>query len=228
MPIRIVHATEPLGLVGGAPVADDAVAALKTRVSRVVAADGGAEALLRSGWMPEAVIGDMDSLPSAAREVLADHLLHEVEEQDSTDFEKCLMRVTAPLILALGFRGGRLDHELAALHGLMRFADQRCMLIGPDDVVFLCPPSLKLDLPAGTPLSLFPLAPVTGRATGLQWSFEQLDFAPGFRVGTSNRIEGVVDLRMSAPAMLCILPNTCLDEAVTQLAAQPGSWPARA
>jgi len=39
--------------------------------------------------MPEAVIGDFDSIPQNVRAALPDSVLYHVTEQDSTDFEKC-------------------------------------------------------------------------------------------------------------------------------------------
>lgn len=226
---KIVHASEPIALFGGADVSESLRDALLAQAKQVVAADGGARHVMDAGRMPDMVIGDMDSLAPQTQEALGAHRLHRVAEQDSTDFEKCLMRIEAPLVLAAGFRGGRLDHDLAAMHALVRFAAQRCILLSQTEFVFLCPPSMMLDLPKGTPLSLFPFGPVTGNSRGLEWSFESLDYAPGGRIGTSNRVAGPVLIEMNAPVMLCILPRSVLDAVVTQLARQPdATWPSRA
>lgn len=225
---KIVRSFAPIGLMGGAPVQMDQLERLSQLAPHWVAADGGAGVLLESGRQPEAVIGDMDSLSGPVRAQLPDTAIHHIQEQDSTDFEKCLMRIEAPVVLGLGFLGGRLDHHLAALHALVRFPQQRCILLGDADAVFLCPPTLHLDLPVGAPLSLFPMAPVSGRTAGLEYSFERLDYAPGGRIGTSNLVTGPVEIDMEVPAMLCIVPAEHIETIVTQLAAQPASWPARA
>ncbi|UYV37753.1 hypothetical protein N4R57_01135 [Rhodobacteraceae bacterium D3-12] len=73
---------------------------------RIVAADGAAQEVLRHGFMPEAVIGDFDSLSEASKRRISQDRLHEISEQDSTDFEKCLSRIEAPLVLGVGFEGG--------------------------------------------------------------------------------------------------------------------------
>jgi thiamine pyrophosphokinase len=225
---KIVRSFELIGLVGGAPVQMGQLEQVSGFVRHWVAADCGARSLLDSGLQPEAVIGDLDSLGDKERARLPIKAIHHIREQDSTDFEKCMMRIEAPVVLGLGFLGGRLDHHLAALHALVRFPQQRCILLGGQDAVFLCPPTLHLDLPVGAPLSLFPMAPVSGRTAGLEYSFERLDYAPGGRIGTSNAITGPVEINMDAPAMLCIVPADHIAAIVIQLAAQPASWPAHA
>ena len=138
-------------------------------------------------------------------------------EQETTDFEKCLTRIDAPAVLAVGFAGHRMDHTLAVWNALVRHADRRCVVIGAGDIAFLAPERLRLDIPAGTRLSLFPLAPVTGQGSGLAWPIDGLDFAPDGRIGTSNRADGPVDLTFSAPRMLVLLPRRCLDAALAAL-----------
>lgn len=224
---KIVHKLEPITLVGGAPLDGEALIRAIVHAPTLVAADGGAAHILAADLVPDAVIGDMDSLSDDLKASLPSRIIHLIEEQDSTDFEKCMLRLETPLVVGLGFLGGRLDHQLAVFHGLMRFADQRCVLLGEEEIVFLCPPAISLELPQGTPLSLFPLGPVVGDAQGLKWSFDQLAFAPGEQIGTSNVTTDKVHLSMSNPAMLCILPADSFEIVLTALAAQSGSWPAR-
>ena len=224
---KIVFKLEPITLVGGAAVDRQQLKRAIVEAPTLVAADGGAAHILDAGKVPDAVIGDMDSLSGNLKAILPKTVIHQIEEQDSTDFEKCLLRIESPLIVGLGFLGGRLDHQLAAFHGLMQFADQRCVLLGSQEVVFLCPPKLDLNLSAGTPVSLFPLGPVNAQASGLKWSFNSLDFAPGEKIGTSNVADGAISLKTNAPALLCILPAECFETVVTALVAQSGSWPAR-
>ncbi|MEP5154482.1 thiamine diphosphokinase [Planktotalea sp.] len=225
---KIVRKLEPVTLVGGADVSKSAFERAIVHAPTILAADGGAVHALNLGAIPEAVIGDMDSLDRELKGQLPAASLHFIEEQDSTDFEKCLLRIEAPLIMGVGFLGGRLDHQLAAFHALVRFAHQRCILVNDDELVFLCPPQFSMPLAAGTPVSLFPMGASTGRGEGLKWSFPSLDFEPGLRIGTSNEAIGAVTLEMSAPNMLCILPSDCFELVLKALMAQAGSWPARA
>ena len=203
-------------LLGAAPDR----AALQEALSRapaLVCADGGANGL-PAGVTPEAVIGDLDSLDDvegwAAR--LGPRLVR-VEEQETTDLEKCLLRVEAPFLLGVGFLGGRVDHELAALHALI--ADPRpILLVGREDVVLSAGRALSLDLPAGVRLSLLPMRRVHAEAgAGLRWPVGGLTFEAGSRIGSSNETTGPVSLRFDRPGALVILPRGQLDAALAGL-----------
>ena len=182
--------------------------------------------------MPDAVIGDLDSLSEKAAARIGADRLHQVAEQDSTDFDKVLRHVSAPLILGVGFQGARLDHELAALSSLARFAHQPCILIGARDVTCLCPPRLSLGLDpnglsGGDRLSLFPLGPVSGRSQGLEWPIDGIALSPMGRIGTSNRIAKggrEVQIEMEGPGGLLILPRRGLSALIAGLAQAP-RWP---
>jgi thiamine pyrophosphokinase len=219
----IVHAEEPVTLLGGAPLEMGDVSLALRLAPILVAADGGADAALAHGLTPVAVIGDMDSLSPEAALAFADRL-HPVAEQTTTDFDKALTRIDAPAVLALGFAGGRLDHELAALHSLVLRADRPCLMLGEATLAFHCPPDIELPLNEGTLVSLFPFAPVWVQSGGLRWPTEDLLFAPDRRVGTSNEAAGDVALTPSNPGMLVILPRDCLDLALEALRAAP-RWP---
>ncbi len=224
MNTEIVRATETITLIGGGPTDAATLAQALALGPRLVAADGGAGAALAAGHLPEAVIGDMDSLTPADRARLPDGTVHQIDEQDSTDFDKCLRAITAPLILGVGFTGARLDHQLASYNSLVRHYRQRCILIGPEEIVLLAPPSLRLDLPAGAVVSLFPLGAVEASSEGLQWPVGGLCFAPDGQIGTSNRATGPIWLAVTAPKMLLILPRAALEPLVVALLARPYGW----
>ena len=123
----ILRYDRPIVLVGAAPVQIGPALKACPESWPVIAADGGADALLKIGRRPDLVIGDMDSagpLPDDLPQLPLDG-------QDDTDFEKCLSRIHAPLIVGLGFLEGRLDHTLAAIHALMALPhDRPVMLVG--------------------------------------------------------------------------------------------------
>jgi thiamine pyrophosphokinase len=201
----IVDSLDAVTLVGGGPVTARQLAQARAFAPTIVGADAGADRILRLGAVPDAVIGDMDSISAAARTRLAGRLFP-IAEQDSTDFDKALRSIAAPFVLGLGFAGARIDHGLAVLNGLVRHSAQRCFIIGPLDVTFLCPPDLRLDLPRGTRFSLFPMGPVTGTSTGLRWPIDGLAFSPSDMIGTSNEVTGPVALQFNRPVMLGIVP----------------------
>lgn len=177
----------------------------------LVAADGGLKKALKPGLVPDAIIGDLDSISLGGASKVPTNIpkdrFHRVTEQDSTDFEKCLYSVQAPFVIAHGVTGNRLDHSLAALNALAKFKAVPIVVVSGKDLVFLCPLKFEIALPTGTRLSLFPLANVQGRASGLEHSLEGIMFDPLGRIGTSNRtIAAKIALEFDAPCMLVILP----------------------
>ncbi|MDA7964293.1 thiamine diphosphokinase [Ruegeria sp.] len=225
----IVEAEEPIALFGGGYIGDEDTNLVLRRVNRVVAADGGAAALIDSGHMPEAVIGDFDSLAPGYRARIPAERLFPVREQDSTDFDKALRHIAAPLVIGVGFLGARLDHQLAVLNALVRLQDRPCVLLGAHEVIFHAPPQIAFSVEAGQTVSLFPLSPVTGRSKGLEWPIDGLELAPDGRVGTSNRAVSEVELQVDGPGLLVMAPRAALDPVIRAfLSGRTGRWPARA
>ncbi len=207
----IVQSPENVTLLGAGAVASGDLSMALELAPVLVAADGGADTALKAGVMPAAVIGDFDSVSAATRAAVPPERQHRIAEQETTDFDKCLARICAPLVLGLGFLGARLDHELAALSGLLRAPGTRCILIGTADIAFLVPPQLSLRLAVGMRLSLFPFGAVRGESQGLEWPIDGLELAPGGRIGTSNRVSApLVRLRTDTPALVAILPRAAL------------------
>jgi thiamine pyrophosphokinase len=218
--MTLYRAAGPVTLVGAGPVDPRQLATALALAPEAVAADGGGNLALPEGQRFRAVIGDMDSLADPAALRAAGAVLHPIMEQESTDLEKCLRSVEAPLIIGLGFLGGRIDHHLAAMNALVKFPQKPVVLVGGDDLCFLCPPELELDLVPGTRVSLFPMGPVRGVSEGLRWPVEGLAFSPEGRIGTSNLALGPVRLSFDAARMLVILPEALLGQVAEWLSAR--------
>lgn len=213
----LLQFNRPVTLLGAGQGSSRYLKEALTHAPFLVAADGGANVAIAKGYMPEAVIGDFDSITDATRAAIPAERLCHVAEQDTTDFEKCLSRIEAPLILGLGFAAGRLDHVMAVWTVLVRYPGQRCVILGEEDVVFLSPRRLALDLAEGDRVSLFPMGAVRGQSQGLYWPIDGIGFAPDGRIGTSNRATGPVTLDFDAEKMLVLLPRDRLAAAIAAL-----------
>ncbi|HID68070.1 MAG TPA: thiamine diphosphokinase, partial [Roseibacterium sp.] len=201
---------------GGEVGAGDLALALE-RAPILVAADGGANTALAQGYTPVAVIGDFDSLTDSARAALPEAQMITIAEQDSTDFDKALRHIAAPLVLGVGFLGARIDHQLAAFNTLVRQGNRRCILIGEKELVFHVSTKIEVGLVSGDIVSLFPMQPVTGRSRGLAWPIDELELSPDGQIATSNRALGPVVVDSDGPGLLMIAPRRALDEVMRAL-----------
>ncbi|MEM7317610.1 MAG: thiamine diphosphokinase [Pseudomonadota bacterium] len=217
-----------MALIGGGTLFSHDLALALGHARMLVAADGGAGAALDLGHLPDAVLGDLDSLTPAHRAEIPDDRLFLIPEQDTTDFDKALRNIEAPLVLAVGFLGARIDHQLAVFNTLVRLANRPCILLGETEIILHAPPLIELELDPGAIVSLFPMTAVKGRSDGLRWPIEGLDFSPVGRVGTSNTATGPIRLEFEQPGMLLILPRAALDRVIRAFSApQTELWSAR-
>lgn len=176
-----------LVIVGGGRVDADLLLQLVADGAAVVAADGGAYACLEAGVTPMAIIGDMDSADPAADWGDKIKVFH-LDEQLTTDFEKCLYCTKAPLTIGLGMTGGRLDHTLAALDAMARHVgDRSIVLVDEEDLTLGVRGAFTCCADIGERISVHPIEPVLfRRSTGLSYPLDGLMLAPGVRTGTSN------------------------------------------
>ena len=214
----IVQSNYGVILLGGGAVSSADLAYARQFGQDLVCADGGANEALSLGLDPVAILGDLDSASPEALARWPDRV-YPISEQDSTDFEKCLIHVEAPFYLALGFTGKRLDHTLAAMNALISHKRRRVVLIGEEDVIFRAPPQFSLDLEPDARVSLFPMGPSRGRSTGLKWPIDGLEMTPADRIGTSNAALGRVTLQIEGE-MLVMLEKPYLFQALKALADQ--------
>ena len=181
----------PIAIVGGGTVEIELLQELARRGVALIGADGGADAIGAAGLMPSAIIGDLDSLED--REAWAERtLVLHVPEQITTDFQKALAATEAPLTLALGMTGKRLDHTLAALSAVLEYAPiRRIVLVDEVDVAAALVGPIGFEAEKGERVSVHPLVPVRfARSSGLLYPLDGLLLEPGGLLGTSNQGSG--------------------------------------
>jgi thiamine pyrophosphokinase len=217
---------EAVTLVGGGPFDFADLETARARAPVLVAADQAADRLREMGRMPDLIVGDMDSISDLEAWRRRDVRVLHLTEQDTTDFEKCLYSTEAPLYVALGFTGGRLDHTLAVLHALMRYPEKRVVVVSAAEAVVLLPPGRVLRLPvrAGETVSIFPLAETTGTLSeGLVWPVEGLTMAPGRQIGTSNIASAhEIALAFDRAGAVLMLRRESLEPLIDAFAARTG------
>ncbi len=219
------EAPNTVTLLGGGPVDDETLWRALRLAPYLVAADGGANYAHAHEIPVKHIVGDFDSLTNF--EIWQDKGVNLVrlDEQDSTDFEKCLYSIEAQTYLCVGFLGRRLDHSLACLRTLVAYPEKSAILLGDGDITFLAPDDFTLHMEAGDPVSLFPMGEVQGvGSTGLKWPIEGLAFSPSGQIGTSNEaLGGEMRISTKGQKMLLILPLKYLEAAIESLSSQAGA-----
>jgi thiamine pyrophosphokinase len=177
-----------LVIVGGGPVDDDLLRELYASGGHLAGADGGADRIVAAGLKPELIVGDFDSIKDPYGWFGKTRLM-KIAEQETTDFEKALYSTRAPVTVALGMTGARLDHTLAALDAMARYAERRrIIIVNEEDVAIALTEKFSFTVGRGERVSVHPLVPITfWRSEGLEYPLDLVKLAPGVRTGTSNR-----------------------------------------
>ena len=194
-------------LIGGGEIyAQDAEIAQKIR-GEVICADGGSAHADAMGLSVGAIVGDLDSYDPKSKDGAE---IFPVEDQDRTDFQKALAHIGDDFAYCFGFWGKRLDHSLAALSAIAEHHAGRALLFTEEDICFLAPSSITLDLKAGDAIAFYPLSESTASSEGLAYPLDDLSLSPTDRISSSNRALGPVTVSNVTGHLLVILPKAKL------------------
>lgn len=217
-----VQYSTPAILVGPADVEFDLLLKFQQSAMPLIAADGGANQLLAQGINPDIIIGDFDSIDTSLK-IAENTICVRIEEQDTSDFDKCLYSIEAPLYLAFGFIGDRFDHTLASLHTLVKYSQQKdIILIGTEDFSFVVEGKIRLNVETGQCISVFPIAPIEfASSVGLEYSLYNLPMEIGTQIGTSNKTTAnrvvitPANQHVQTPYLIT-LPHASLEQIISQ------------
>lgn len=98
--------------------------ALLHQTKYIIACDGSVSKITNAGFTPDAIIGDLDSLPVALQKKYAD-IVHQEKEQESNDLSKAVryaQKEGFKKVLILGATGLREDHTLGNISLLLEYA----------------------------------------------------------------------------------------------------------
>ena len=186
-----------------------------------VCCDGALTKYLRNGFPPpDAVVGDMDSLPRSLRERYA-ALIYPESEQDDNDQTKAVRwlldkRPDVDTIHIVGATGRREDHTLGNLSLLMEYERAyplsergiRVDIVSDWSTAFALTGSCELHVGEGRTLSLFsPDNSVTIRSEGLVWPTDQVVFDNWWKATLNRASRDVVKLTFSHPALALVILN---------------------
>ena len=189
----------------------------------VVCCDGSVLKYLRYGKrrfgeerLPEAILGDMDTLPKSWQDRLASIIVHE-SEQDYNDLTKAMRYVLAKHpdvteIHILGATGRREDHTIGNLGLLMEYTrlfelgDIRVEMVSDYSTAFAITDSCELHLGKGRRVSVFsPDNSLTIKSKGLQWPTDAVVFDAWWPATLNRAVDDVVKLTFSHPSRALVV-----------------------
>jgi thiamine pyrophosphokinase len=202
-------------VVANGPAPEYPVAFQRQDVDWIIAANGGTLTALRWGWLPDVIVGDLDSLPGGLRERLEPLGCRFVvfpRRKDWTDLELALQHAVdggATEIIVLGARGGRLDQELANILLMARpeWTGVPIRLLDGAEEACVVRAECTINGQVGDTVSLISLTPQAGGVTtrGLEWPLRDGTLAFGSTLGISNRLaEPVAHVQVKQGILLVV------------------------
>ena len=177
----------PVVLVGGGEIAWEQLHLICDHSYPIIGVDSGANVLRLNDIIADAVIGDLDSITDLATFPQTIETI-KISEQQTTDFEKALYTIDAPLFICFGFWGDRLDHCFSALHVLTKYRGQkRVLLIDQADLIFTSQKTLEMEIGIKSRFSIYPLKTTNFlTSSGFLYPLDGLTFEAGKLMSTSN------------------------------------------
>jgi thiamine pyrophosphokinase len=161
--------------------------------ARIICCDGSAENLVKAGFIPEAIVGDMDSLSSDMAERFSDRLFRD-PDQDTNDLTKavywCFARGYDDLVI-VGATGKREDHTIGNISLLADYIKDVNVIMATDTGFFQ--PYIKSSEVKSFPgqqISIFSIDPETEiSSTGLRYPLNKT-IVRNWWVATLNEAQG--------------------------------------
>lgn len=193
------QATESLELLKNAPV--------------IIACDGAVKNLHERGYIPNAIVGDLDSIPPELLRIYADRI-HTVEDQEINDLTKAVRFAHASgyrKLLILGATGLREDHTLGNISLLLEYAPLFEQIEMLSDYGRFIPVLKSSTLPStpGQQISIFSMYPCGEITTeGLRWPITRRRLTAWWQGSLNEALGSQFTLTLSPDAQLIIYLNS--------------------
>lgn len=187
-------AKRALVIANGEPPKKQSLQSLARAANLVICADGGANVALKAGIVPDAIVGDLDSIHAEALVKFHKVPTHEDRDDETTDLEKAILwaiKAKFDHITVVGATGKRMDHSVGNLGVLAKYyPDAIIRFVDDEGEISYIGRELTFDAKKGQVISLIPLSRCEGIVTrGLRYALEGEALELGVREGTSNVVE---------------------------------------
>jgi thiamine pyrophosphokinase len=180
-----------LVIANGEPPKKQLLLSLAREANIILCADGGANAALKAGIVPQVIVGDLDSIHADALVKFRRVPTYEDTDDETTDLEKTIawaVRAKYDHVTVVGATGKRIDHSAGNLGVLPKFYPDAVVRFVDDlGEIQYVGRSLEFEAKKGSVISLIPLNRCEGIVTeGLKYALKGEILELGVREGTSN------------------------------------------
>ena len=162
----------------------------------LICADGGANSAFKLGLIPDAVIGDFDSVDKKILQFYKAYSeIIKLKRQNDTDVEKCLKycikkRITE--VLLIGVTGDRLDHSFCNLGIALKYHDKmKIKIIHQKSILSAHSAAFEFETIKGETISLYGFDDRTKiTSSGLKFPLRNVALPFGKKESTSNIASG--------------------------------------
>ncbi|MBQ9185802.1 MAG: thiamine diphosphokinase [Bacteroidales bacterium] len=193
----------------------------------IICCDGALKAYLRAmpsvfggrKRLPDAIVGDMDSLSPVLQEEFSSRIVH-YEEQDYNDQTKAVRYLleTHPEVSEihiLGATGKRTDHTIGNVSLLMEYGrlfpevkEKVLDMVSDNETMFPIWDTATISVGTGRKVSIFtPDNSLRIKSSGLEYSTENVTFDNWWKATLNRAVEDEITLELSHPSMVLL----CLD-----------------
>jgi thiamine pyrophosphokinase len=195
-------------IANGEPPKKLRLQALVREANVVLCADGGANTALKLGVVPDAIIGDLDSVHTETLVKFRKVPTYQDSNDETTDLEKAIawaIKAKYDHVTVGGASGKRLDQAIGNLGVLAKFYPDAVVRIVDDfgELTYVGR-ALTFEAKKGEIVSLIPLSRCEGIVTsGLRYALNGESLELGVREGTSNVVtESLVSVKVKKGHLL--------------------------
>ncbi len=199
-------------LCNGEPPAGKLLRRLVREADVFVCADGGANAAHTMGLVPDAIVGDLDSVKPSTLKAFNNSLVIRVARQDNTDMEKALdfcLHQGFRRVTVTGITGGRVDMTLGNLIVLWKYIERiEIMLAGTGWVGFPVKGAAQFRAPMGSTVSILPFGALHGATLqGLRYPLRNATIKAGDVAVSNTSVRGRFSVRFGSGRGLVLILN---------------------
>ncbi len=179
----------------------------------VVAADSGAMLAMDSGFLPDLLVGDMDSIAPSLLTLLQEkgvQVIKHDKDKDESDTDLALQLLVekgCETRILVGGGGGRMDHFLAIVRSMQKDAAPNLWITG-NDVFYKVNKSATFKIEPGKEVSFFPIGLVDGyrvETEGLDWELNDFKMDNSFFSLSNRSSRGEFSLRIIDEGLMLVV-----------------------